>query len=82
MTWGEGGSKQKMTKCDMGGGGSKIAIFGVTYFLHGPLFVNTKISTNRVLKKYNFTLFMNSELRLLQLFLSGRGNGGRGSGSF
>ena len=26
-----------MTKCDMGGGGSKMALFGVTYFLHGPL---------------------------------------------
>ena len=33
---GGGGSRQKMTKCDMGEGGSKIAIFGVTYFLHGP----------------------------------------------
>ena len=34
---GGGESNQKMTMCDMGGGGSKIPIFGVTYFLHGPL---------------------------------------------
>ena len=31
-----GGSNQKMTKCDMGEG-VKNPIFGVTYFLHGPL---------------------------------------------
>ena len=31
------GSNQKMTKCDMGGGVSKILIIGVTYFLHGPM---------------------------------------------
>ena len=34
---GGGGSRQKMTKCDKGGGGSKIAILGVTSFLNGPL---------------------------------------------
>ena len=34
---GKRGSREKMTKCDMGGGGSKMALFGVTYFLHGPL---------------------------------------------
>ena len=36
VTWGGGGSREKMTMCDMGGGGSKMAIFRVTYFLHGP----------------------------------------------
>ena len=34
---GGGGSKEKTTKWDIGGGGdSKIAILGMTYFLHGP----------------------------------------------
>ena len=34
-----GGSRQKMTKYDKGEG-SKIAILGVTYFLHDPLLSN------------------------------------------
>ena len=34
---GGGGSRPKVTKCDKGEGGSKITIFGVTYFLNGPI---------------------------------------------
>ena len=37
MTRGEGGSRQTVTKCDKGGGGSKIGGRPVTYFLNGPL---------------------------------------------
>ena len=34
---GVGGSRQTVTKGDKGGGGPKIRIFTVTYFLNGPL---------------------------------------------
>ena len=36
---GGGGSREKMTKCDMGGS-SKMALFGVTYFFAWPLIVD------------------------------------------
>ena len=34
---GAGGSRQTVTNGDKGGGGVKIGIFTVTYFLNGPL---------------------------------------------
>ena len=36
MTRGGGGSRQTVTNGDKGGGGPKIGIFTVTYFLNGP----------------------------------------------
>ena len=33
---GGGESRQTVTKCDKGGGGSKIGVRLVTYFLNGP----------------------------------------------
>ena len=36
VTRGGGGSRQTVTNGDKGGGGSKIGIFTVTYFLNGP----------------------------------------------
>ena len=36
VTRGGGGSRQTVTKCDKGGGGSKIGGRPVTYFLNGP----------------------------------------------
>ena len=62
VTWGGGGSKQMMTKSDMGGeGGSKNAIFGVTYFLHGPLgwTSSVKLFLDEWTKKY-FSFFTTS----------------------
>ena len=36
MTRGGGGLRQMVTNGDKGGGGSKIEIFTLTYFLNGP----------------------------------------------
>ena len=37
MTWGGGGSKEKMTKCDMGGGGLKNGPFWSDILFAWPL---------------------------------------------
>ena len=37
VTWGEEGREKRWLSVTWGEGGSKMALFGVTYFLHGPL---------------------------------------------